>query len=431
MPGEQATLETQKQALFQRMLANPADLDTTFAYAEVSAKLGDNEAAVAALERMLLFNPNLARVDLELGALYFRMGSFEMARSYFDKALAQNPPAEVRVRVDQYMTEITTQSSPQRLTGYFMLGGQYQSDANVAPGSPLIHSPIGDVLLSQQFVKKTDGNIFGSGAFLYSYDLGTQDRDSIEVIGTGFMNRYFQVQRLDLGVGEITAGPRFNFPTAIPGVRNLSIKPYFIANEVGLGDNQYFYTFGAGIEKTATIFSDVSLRSAFEYRDKKFTNAPDRPISTGLDGNDKLVSISLRKPITGNSDLTFQFDFLDQETRLAQYSNKAYAGSLAYRIRYEDPTGLFRLPWETTLFASRTWDNYAAPDPCCNTSGSSVFFSASDRYDRRWRIAINHSIALAPNLALIIQAQRDIVSSNLSLYGYTSNSVLVGPQIRF
>ena len=46
---------------------------------------------VAALERMLLFNPNLARVDLELGALYFRMGSFEMARSYFDKALAQTP----------------------------------------------------------------------------------------------------------------------------------------------------------------------------------------------------------------------------------------------------------------------------------------------------------------------------------------------------
>ena len=35
------------------------------------------------------------------------------------------------------------------------------------------------------------------------------------------------------------------------------------------------------------------------------------------------------------------------------------------------------------------------------------------------------------NVALIVQVQRDIVSSNLSLYGYTSNSVLVGPQIRF
>jgi len=30
-----------------------------------------------------------------------------------------------------------------------------------------------------------------------------------------------------------------------------------------------------------------------------------------------------------------------------------------------------------------------------------------------------------------VQLQRDIVSSNLPLYAYTSNSVLVGPQIRF
>jgi hypothetical protein len=30
-----------------------------------------------------------------------------------------------------------------------------------------------------------------------------------------------------------------------------------------------------------------------------------------------------------------------------------------------------------------------------------------------------------------VQLQRDIVSSNLSLYAYTSNTVLVGPQIRF
>ncbi|MBV9586001.1 MAG: tetratricopeptide repeat protein [Alphaproteobacteria bacterium] len=51
---------------------------------------------------MLLFNPNLSRVNLELGALYFRMGSFELARDYFNKALAANPPPEVNGRVNQF-----------------------------------------------------------------------------------------------------------------------------------------------------------------------------------------------------------------------------------------------------------------------------------------------------------------------------------------
>ena len=90
--ADRSALEAQKDQLFQQMLANPANLDVVFAYADVSAKLGDNEAAVSALEQMLLFNPNLPRVDLELGALYFRMGSFDVAPDYFQKA-AEPPPA--------------------------------------------------------------------------------------------------------------------------------------------------------------------------------------------------------------------------------------------------------------------------------------------------------------------------------------------------
>src|ERR1700753_1950128 len=85
---DRASLEARKASLFQAMLSNPADLDTTFAYADVSAKLGDNAGGIAALGRMLLFNPKLPRVDLELGALYFRLGSFDVAKTYFDKAAA-------------------------------------------------------------------------------------------------------------------------------------------------------------------------------------------------------------------------------------------------------------------------------------------------------------------------------------------------------
>ncbi len=89
--AERAQLQAQKEALFQAMLRDPGNLDITFAYADVSAKLGDNEAAVSALERMLLFNPNLPRVQLEIGALYFRMGSYEIARTYFEKARRSQP----------------------------------------------------------------------------------------------------------------------------------------------------------------------------------------------------------------------------------------------------------------------------------------------------------------------------------------------------
>lgn len=428
---DRAPLLAEQQKLFQQMLHDPANLDVAFAYADVSARLGDNEAAVTALERMLLFNPNLPRVQLELGALYFRMGSFDLARDYFSKALAANPPADVKSRVERYLAEIAAQQSTSRFAGYLFFGAQYQSDANVAPGSPLIHSPVGDVLLSSQFVKRPDVNMFGAGGLLYTYDLGNQSRDTIEAVGTGFMNHYLRTQRLDLEFGEITAGPRFNLTSPVDSVSHVSVKPYAILNEVGLGEAQYFYTWGTGAEAAAVLWDDLAIRTDFEFRQKKFSNAADRPLSTGLDGNDKLVTLQLRQKVTPNSEVLGEFDFLDQDTRFPWFSNRSYGGSLGYHINYNDPTGFIGLPWDTTVLISRLWSPYQAPDPCCNTSTDPTIFVPGKRLERRWRFGITQAFQVADNVAMILQLQRDIVSSNLSLYAYTSNSVLIGSQIKF
>jgi tetratricopeptide (TPR) repeat protein len=418
--AERAALLARKDALFQQMLRNPGDLDATFAYADAAAKLGDNEAAVSALERMLLFNPNLSRVQLELGALYFRMGSYEISRTYFEKALAANPPAEVKDRITTYLGQIGRLSATQQLSGSFSFGVQYQSDANLGPGQSLILG----VLLNDQFVKKRDVNVFASGSVTYLYDLGTQDRDAVEVTGTGFANHYGVVRRLDLGLAEVTAGPRFNFNEPAPSVSAVSLKPYAIVNDVDLGHNQYFHTFGVGGEATAAAWQDIRLRSVFEFRAKNFASAPDRPLShDNFNGSDKLVSLFLSKPITAvpQSELALEFDFLRQDTRAAFFANNAYVVGAAYRIRYEDPTGTLRFPLESTLFLSRGWADYDAADPAFGTV----------RSDRRWRFGVTQSFQVDNNVAITVQAQRDIVSSNQGLYAYTSNSVLIGPQIRF
>jgi len=430
---ERAQLEAQKAQLFRQMLRNPADLDATFAYAKVAAQLGDNEAAVAALERMLLFNPNLAAVDLELGALFFRMGSFEVARTYFDKALAANPPPEIKARVEQYIEEIAPQLSPEHFHGLVFFGAQYQSDANVAPGANLIVSPIGPVLLNSQFVKRGDTNIFATGTGLYTYDLGTQNGDVLEVTGTGFANHYFRFSRLDLDLLEVTAGPRFNIAAPFDGITTSTVKPYAIVNEVGLGWSQYFHSEGVGIEATALVPEDFVVKTAFEFRQKSFSNAPSRPVSTGFDGNDKLITLAVKKPLSSNSEFNFEFDYLDQQTRFNFYSNQAYALSGSYRVRYDDPVGLFAspFPWETQVYLGHVWDDFDAPDPCCNTSGTPGVIALSNRHDHRWRFGLAQTFQVARDIAIVAQFQRDIVISNLPLYAYTSNSFLVGPQIRF
>ena len=435
--ADRATLKAQEDKLFQQMLANPANLDVAFAYADVAAKLGDNEAAISALERMLLFNPNLPRVDLELGALYFRLGSFDVAKTYFQKAAAANPPPpeEVQSRINEYLALIDKQLAPSRLTGSVFFGAQYQTDANIAPGGGTIGSPIGPILLNNQFVKQPDWDIFAAGSVLYSYDLGNQDHDTIEATGNSLVNHYMKFGRLDLDFLEVTAGPRFRFPDFPDTIAQAAtFKPYLIGNEVGLGEHQYFYTGGFGLEETGVVLGDLSLRNVFEFRQKTFTNAADRPLSNGLSGSDKVISLSALKPITSNSALSFEFDYLDQETRFIYYSNQSYAAAISYHISYDELNEFFQLPFhfpmETTIYGSRLWSIYDGPDPCCNTSGTATF-SPSSRDDRRWRFGLTQGIRVTDNIELVAQFERDVISSNLSLYGYTSNSVTFGPQIRF
>ena len=435
MNEDKAALQAQKEQLFQQMFRDPANLDVTFAYADVSARLGDYEAAVSALERMLLFNPNLPRVQLEIGALYLKMGSYELARDYFDKALAANPPPEVKARVEQYLSEIEKSQSRHHLSGYVFFGGQYQSDANVA-GSSQILTPVFPfpVLLNTPFTKQGSGSVFGSGSLLYSYDLETQNRDTFEITGVGYLSHYFNsaVTRLDLSLLELTAGPRFNFPNGGPlGEKLASLKPYMIGDEVGLGWNQYFAAGGLGIEYDQIVWNDLALKTAFEFRHKDYTNAPDRPLSTGLNGNDKLLTLSAAKPITDNTVLNLEFDYLDQATELAFYTNTTYAVAGSYRIRYEDPTGFTPYSWESAPFVGRAWSYYAAPDPCCNTSGNPLMPGISTQLTQRWRFGFTQTWPVADAVAIVAQLERDIISSNLPLYSYNNTSFLIGPQIRF
>ena len=436
---ETGSLEAQKEALFQQMLRNPANLDVTFAYADLAARLGDYEGAVSALERMLLFNPDLPRVQVELGALYFRMGSYDIARDYFAKAAAANPPPEVRARIDQYLAEIEKSQSRHHVSGYFFTGIQYQTDANVA-GSSLILSPIGPVLLGNQFTKQASGSVFASGSAVYSYDLETQNRDTLDVTGAGYLNHYFNslVNRLDLALLEVTAGPRFNFPNGgLIGDKSASFRPYGIFDEVGLGWDQYFVAGGFGLEYDQIVWDDLALKGVFEFREKSFANATSRPLSTGLNGSDKLVSLQATKPITANSALNLEFDYLDQSTQLGFYTNMSYAVAGSYRITYDDPLGVTQYPWETSPFLGRLWSNYAAPDPCCVTG--SHFDAASDttvatfssQLTQRWRFGVTQTWQVLPKIAIVLQLERDIISSNLPLYAYNNTSVLIGPQIRF
>src|SRR5829696_3761957 len=121
-------------AMFAQVLREPANLDLSFRFAEVATAAGDYEAAIGALERMLFYNPALPRVRLELGILYFRLGSYEMARSYLAGALAgADAPPEVRARVEPFLFEIDRRLATTQWSGFGQLGVRFQDQRQCRP----------------------------------------------------------------------------------------------------------------------------------------------------------------------------------------------------------------------------------------------------------------------------------------------------------
>ena len=108
-------VQRQYEAAFQDMLNQPGNLDVALKYASLANKAGDLEGAISTYEGILLIDSNRPQVRLELGILYFRLKSYDAARSYLESAL-QSPElaADVRKPAEQLLAKMPKQSKTRR-----------------------------------------------------------------------------------------------------------------------------------------------------------------------------------------------------------------------------------------------------------------------------------------------------------------------------
>ena len=104
---DKENLKKQFDMTFNKMLEDPSNIDVTMEYANIAIQMEDYESAIPALERILLFNPELPRIKQELGVLYYKLNSFEMAKSYLKDAIStEGAPKEVVDKANKYLAEI-------------------------------------------------------------------------------------------------------------------------------------------------------------------------------------------------------------------------------------------------------------------------------------------------------------------------------------
>jgi tetratricopeptide (TPR) repeat protein len=165
-------IEARREALLRQMLADPSNLDVAFEYAKLSSQVGDYEGAISALERMLIYAPNTARIQLELGVLYYRLGAYDVARAYFEQALA-NPsvPPNVANQIRLYLQQLALAADPPAFSATIFSAIRWESNANSGPATQNVTLNGFNFTLDQNTVGKSGWSALNIGTLHYGFDL--------------------------------------------------------------------------------------------------------------------------------------------------------------------------------------------------------------------------------------------------------------------
>ncbi|AGT11163.1 tetratricopeptide repeat protein [Paracoccus aminophilus] len=361
-----APLEQRRRALLKRMQADPGDLDAAFAYAQASARLGDLEGAIATYERMLIRVPNTPRLQLELGALYFRLGAFDNSRAYFQQVLARpDTPPEVRNNISTFMLAMNGSRKKGGVTGQLTYGLRHQSNANAGPNNPVVNLMGRDFVLDDLARGRPDTSAVLGLTLGYLQPLsyrGVAMQYSLDVNATEFRERT-DISTEDV---EIRLGPVFLLDRY--GIKGGRLSVAATLGGGRLGDAPNYLSYGLSVGYQMPLSRKSGLRLAFDYRDEDYRATAKRPLSNLLSGERYRLTGMITRQLGQNLQ---GFIGAGLERRTAERDYTAYwEGSTQFGLsyRYTAPFKVTERPWTLTLLGRVSRRVNDAPNPIVSST---------------------------------------------------------------
>ncbi len=411
--------EADLEKAFEAVLADPSDLNATFEYARIAAALGDYEAAVSSLERMLMFNPDLLQVQVELGVMYFRLGSYQAAEAYLKQASANDDlPPDVKERVDTFLAEIERQVSSHRYAFSFSGGLRYQTNANLAPGNTIL-SGGSPTALPIEFSETDDFAVFADLRGRHLYDFGTADGDHLETNVGAYTSQQFEVDDFDLTYLDADTGPRI----VLPGTGGISVRPYAKASVLFIEALFYQSVVGGGADLNVPLSTNWSVGVDGFWQYASFTASADRPNAEDLEGQETRLEAEIAYR-TGDYGIALigQAATINASKDFEAYDElnaRAFAwANLPGPVDFADSGA----PWILTFSAEFLNRNYDAANPAV---------SPNVRHDKEYRLNGQLIIPVTLSASAFFGAGWQDVRSNLPNYTFDNITALGGFNVRF
>lgn len=254
---DKAQLRQEQKAIFAQMFEKPDDLELMFQYALVSIQLEDLEAAISTLERMLIYNRDIPRVHMELGAAYYRLGSYKTSKFYFNNVLEfENVPPQVVEKANEFLRAIEQRTQKTVVTGTVSSGIAYSSNATLGPDDPAIQLFGVPAVLGADFLEEDDFGVRTAASLSIFNDLDQPDSDFWRTDISVFSLTYFEQSDSNIVSLLARTGPRLSLDDQQFGPK---LRPFVEIDHVRSGNDPLYATASLGAEYTDTLSDTFSI----------------------------------------------------------------------------------------------------------------------------------------------------------------------------
>ena len=313
---------------FSEMYEDPTDLSRTFAFAEQALIAGDFEGAVSALERMLLVDPKLPKIRLELGKLYIRLGSYAIARIFLEEVImsgeaSNNDQEEAKSLLD----ETKNAQNIIQFNNSFVWGLRVQSNANSAPKDSRIIIFGIPATLDDEFTSRGDYDAY----FTMVSNVNIEDAVWENVNYTGSLilygNEHLDQTSLNAKLGSANIG--FNIEDNIFSIP-FTFSPYIDATYLRLSDDELLYNYGGGAKLQININKSISVLGKLDRKLIRFNDLSRTGSETALNGDAVQSGFDIFYQVSPFDNLSCSLLFIDEDTKNRKDSSKTKQFSISY-----------------------------------------------------------------------------------------------------
>jgi tetratricopeptide (TPR) repeat protein len=415
-----AQQELSPSQVLQIVRATPSDAEASFELARIAAAQGDFATAIAALERVLIINPTLDNIRLELGVLYLRVGATAAAEELIRAALrSPNAPPEVRAQAEELLAAAEESNRRLRYAGSVTLGVIADSNANSGPAA----ETFGPGLSITEATGEADASAFVSANAQVRYDLGLQAGHLLALDTSLYGRRYQDLEDLDQLSFSIAAGADLNLSRALDRPADLLLR--YNLNNLRQDGEPFLRETGPSATLRVAVDEQAEIQVLVSSFDQNYLPTVEQPRNDDRDGRRSSLELGYSRALSPNSSLTFGAGLSRKTAEVGYEAYDEVFVSAGYQ-RALDVPAIQTGPVFLGLNLQHSWRDYDEPDPAVARFGVSGAQS-----DRVWSVSASATVPLTERASFLAEVGHVSQDSNYPLDTFDNTYGLLAVTIAF